>query len=643
MAWLAALLTVLGVIVCLALFVFWQMFWYRKKPRVKLPVEYPNEIPVLVQNGLPYPVGFSCTSNHILRLEGDWLFGVGNVLDDPELSLRKVQVQFSFNTFNSELATYQGPFSFVKTFRLDAVKKGLYRLCLKSVGGRCDVYLNGSKLCDSTDSYQPFYCDATAALRAGENMLVIIGDNTPTTATLPPSLFEGSKSGWHVYAGITKGVELERLPEQYCVRLRITPEGWQLHGEVVFSGCPKLCRIRLKDGERTLAEQEIVPAASGKYATAVFTLERPAELEDWYPDCPKLYTLEAKTSVETVAVETGFRSVRVKNENILLNDTPFTVRGVCMHEEDLHLGSALDAAAVERNLSLTQELGCNFIRLAHYPHGEETLDSCDRRGICSWSEIPNYQAGLGFIQRLFGKSKLLKQRVTVVKVLQSMLETKQLLNDRYLTEAGIQLAKMVTRNLNHPSILFWGVGNECYTYTPASRRALRFLRDMVRTFDQTRLVGYAAFTIPGVTERFEQSFSEFDVVCANEYCGWYYGSAEDSEAFWNTLYRKYRKPMLCTETGSDARFGAEGVDLPKRGVNSEEYQIQVIERHLRLTDTVKGYCGTCIWALKDFYCEEYGAEDLVPFFNPKGLVSADYQKKKAFAAVAEYYRGESRK
>ena len=61
MAWLAALLTVLGVIVCLALFVLWQMFWYRKKPRVKLPVEYPNGIPVLLQNGLPYPVSFSST------------------------------------------------------------------------------------------------------------------------------------------------------------------------------------------------------------------------------------------------------------------------------------------------------------------------------------------------------------------------------------------------------------------------------------------------------------------------------------------------------------------------------------------------------------------------------------------------------
>jgi beta-glucuronidase len=637
MAWLVVFLAVLGVIICLALFVLWQMFGYRKKPRAKLPVEYPNGIPVLVQNGLPYPVGFSRTSNPVLQLDGAWLFGIGNVLNDPELSLRKVQVPFSFNTFGSELATYQGPFSFVKTFHLDAVEKGLYRLCFKSVGGRCSVYLNGSKLCDSTDSYQPVYCDSTTALRAGENTLIVVGDNTPTTATLPPSLFEESKSGWHVYAGITKGVELERLPEQYCVRLQISSAGDKLRGEAVFAGCPETCRFRLLDGERTLAEQELVPAASGKYATAVFTLERPAELEDWRPGCPKLYTLEAQTPAETVAVETGFRSVRVNKDSILLNGAPFTIRGVCMHEEDVRLGSALNAAAVERNLSLAQELGCNFIRLAHYPHGDETLEFCDQKGICCWSEIPNYQAGLGFIQRLFGKSKLLKQRVTLAKVFQSILETKQLLNDRYLTEAGIQLAKMVTQNLNHPSILFWGVGNECYTYTPASRRALRFLRDTVRIFDQTRLVGYAAFTIPGVTERLEQSFSEFDVVCANEYCGWYYGSAEDSEAFWNSLYRKYHKPMFCTETGSDAKFGAQGVDLPKRGVNSEEYQIHVIERHLRLTDTVKGYCGTCIWALKDFYCEEYGAEDLVPFFNPKGLVSADYQKKKAFAVVSELY------
>ncbi len=396
MAWLAALLTVLGVIVCLALFVLWQMFWYSKKPCVKLPVEYPNGIPVLVQNGLPYPVCFSRTSNPVLRLDDDWLFGVGNTLNDPELPLRQVPVPFSFNTFGSEFASYQGLFSFVKTFHLDAVETGLYRLCLKSVGGRCGVYLNGSKLCFSTDSYQPFYCDATSALRAGENTLVIVGDNTPTTTTLPPSLFEGSKSGWHVYAGITKGVELERLPEQYCVRLQIASAGEKLRGEAVFAGCPKTCRFRLLDGERVLAEREFVLVPSGQYSTAVFSLERPAELEEWTPENPKLYTLEAETDAETVAVTTGFRSVRTSAEAILLNETPFSVKGVCMHEEDIRLGSALDAAAIERNLSLVQELGCNFIRLAHYPHGEETLDSCDRRGICCWSEIPNYQAGLGF-------------------------------------------------------------------------------------------------------------------------------------------------------------------------------------------------------------------------------------------------------
>ena len=97
--------------------------------------------------------------------------------------------------------------------------------------------------------------------------------------------------------------------------------------------------------------------------------------------------------------------------------------------------------------------------------------------------------------------------------------------------------------------------------------------------------------------------------------------------------------MLCTETGSDARLGVQGVDLPGRNANSEDYQARLLSRHIRLQGDVPAYCGTCIWALKDFYCEEYGAEDLVPYFNPKGLVSADYRKKKAFAAVAELYSG----
>jgi len=78
MAWLTALLSVLGVIVCLVLLVVWQMFWYAKKPRVKLPLEKPNGIPVLLQNGLPYPGSFSRTGNPVLRLDGTWRFASGS-------------------------------------------------------------------------------------------------------------------------------------------------------------------------------------------------------------------------------------------------------------------------------------------------------------------------------------------------------------------------------------------------------------------------------------------------------------------------------------------------------------------------------------------------------------------------------------
>ena len=634
------LFAVLGVVACLLLFVIWQLFGVRRAPRPKLPLERPNGLPVLLQNGLPYPGSFARTSNSTRSLDGNWRFGLGDVIRDPTIEMKNVTVPVSFNTLDCDLAFYQGPFSYIKTFYVDALEPGLDRLCLKSVGGACSVTLNGQKLCDNTDSYQPIFCDATGALRAGENTLVVVGDNTPTQTTLPPSQFPGSKLGWHVYAGITKGVLLEHLPKQYCVYLRIAAEGERLRGCAVYAGHPKGCRIRLLDGARILVEQELTLRPAGDYSTAEFELERPQGLLDWQPNELKLYTLEAQTEGETVAIETGFRSIRAEGQALLLNQSPFTVRGVCMHEEDIRLGSALDRAAVERNLSLAQELGCNFVRLAHYPHADETLELCDRSGLCCWSEIPNYQAGLGLVQRLFGKSKQLRQRVTAAKVVESLLGTRQLLNEQYLLDAGVQLAKMVLRFQNHPSVLFWGVGNECFAYTPASRRALRFLRDTVRVFDQTRLVGYAAFTIPKITQRFEQSFREFDVVCANEYFGWYYGEPDDCETFWRTLSRKYRKPMLCTETGSDARFGASGVDLVRKNANSEDYQVRMLERHLRLADEVPGYCGTCIWVLKDFFCDEYGAEDLVPHCNAKGLVSAQYQKKKAFFAVQQLYQAE---
>lgn len=637
MGWWIVPCVVLGGICCFGGVLFWQLFGYRKKVQPVLPLQNLDGTPLLMQNGLPYPGYFTYTSNFKTDLSGEWLFGIGNILNDNDIPMRTVRVPVSFNTFGSELADYQGPYSYAKQFRVEAVEKKLYRLCFKSVGGCCSVYLNERKLCDNTDSYQPFYCDATGALQTGENTLIVVGNNTPTATTLPPKQYEGHKPGWHLYAGITKGVLLEVLPENYCVNLHVSTDERTLNGTAVFAGNPQHCTVCLSDGERVLATERIDPKAAGDYFTAEFRFEQLDGVEPWSPETPKLYTLEVRTETETVRISTGFRKLSAENGAFCLNGKPVSLRGVCLHEEDITLGGSLDKAAIARNLDLVCALGCNFARLAHYSHADEALDDCDEKGLCCWCEIPNYQAGLGLVQMLFGKGKRLKMRFAPGAVLRGVFGTRQLVNERYLTDAGIQMAKLVIRNRNRPCVAFWGVGNECFSYTPASRDALRFLRDTVQLFDTTRFTGYAAFTAPVLTQRFEKSFQVFDFVCANEYFGWYYGQTDECEVFWRDLQRRYHKPMLCTETGSDAKKGAQSIDLPGRNANSEDYQARLVSRHIRLQGDVPGYCGTCIWALKDFYCEEYGAEDLVPYFNAKGLVSSSYQKKKAFDVVAELY------
>jgi len=643
MDWWAILLVILGVASLAVAFAFWGLFGYRRKVRVKLPLRDVDGIPVLIQNGLPYPSGFAFTGNPKTDLNGEWLFGIGNILLDRGIFLKKVHVPVSFNTFGSEYQDYRGTFSYVKRFYADVAPDRLYRLCFKGVGGRCGVYLNGQKLCGNTDSYQPFYCDATGALKTGENTLIVTGDNTPSETTLPPKQFEGHKPGWHLYAGITRSVELEALPLRYCVNLRVSAGEHAISGGVVYAGNPGGCTIRLLDGERILAETRLVLHESDGFSAAEFAFEQPDNIETWTQKTPKLYMLEAKTDEETVRVSTGFRKWSRGQERIFLNGEPFTVRGVCLHEEDIALGASLTKQAAARNLDLARSLGCNFVRMAHYPHADEAFDYCDENGLCCWCEIPNYQAGLGLVQMLFGKSEQRKKRFSLRAVRKGVLRTRQMLNETYLTDAGTQLAKMVIRNQNRPCVAFWGVGNECFSYTPASRNALRFLRDTVRLIDPERFVGYAAFTAPPITLRLEKSFRVFDFVCANEYYGWYYGEMDDCAAFWSALAKKYHKPMLCTETGSDAKRGAQGVDLPGRGANSEAYQTRLLSRHIRLCEEIPGYCGTCIWALKDFLCEEYGVGDLVPYFNAKGLVSSDYRKKEAFDAVAGLYRrGEDR-
>ena len=111
----------------------------------------------------------------------------------------------------------------------------------------------------------------------------------------------------------------------------------------------------------------------------------------WSPENPKLYNVELKLGASTLKDEIGFRTIETQGKKILLNGKPIFLRGISIHEEKTNGGGRANCPEdAQKLLSMAKELGCNFVRLAHYPHNEYMVREAEKMGILVWSEIPVY-------------------------------------------------------------------------------------------------------------------------------------------------------------------------------------------------------------------------------------------------------------
>ena len=149
------------------------------------------------------------------------------------------------------------------------------------------------------------------------------------------------------------------------------------------------------------------------------------------------------SETDKVSDEIGFRTIRTEGIKILLNDKEIFCRGISIHEETpYYSGRAYSKDHAHTLLSWAKELGCNFVRLAHYPHNEEMVREAERMGFLVWSEIPVYWT-------IHWENK-----------------------DTY-QNAEQQLCDMIARDKNRCNIIIWSIANRNYrTARRVSRSSL---------------------------------------------------------------------------------------------------------------------------------------------------------------------------
>ena len=515
----------------------------------------------------------------------------------PELT-----VPGDWNTQRSELLYYEGTVWCRRTFESPALDAGARAfLRFGAANYRADVYLNGTKLGTHIGGFTPFSFEVTKQLKPGTNSLVVKVDNKRSREGVPTL-----NTDWWNYGGLTRDVTLVRTPVLFIADHRLwleseqtkTISGWV---EIAGAGAGEKVSVEIPELKKTLS---LETDANGK---AQFHFAAP-DLQLWSPEHPKLYDVVVRCGPDKITEPIGFRTVRTHGKQILLNGQPVFLRGISIHEEfPLNKGGRVkNSAQAEQLLHWAKELGCNFVRLAHYPHNEAMTRLADKLGILVWSEVPVYW-------------------------------TIDWTNAATYANAERQLTDEIRRDDNRAAIIIWSLANE----TPVSEARTKFLSQLAgraRELDSTRLLSAAMeqHGKPGSPDVkvVQDPLADFvDIVAFNEYIGWYVGLPPDcATARWEI---PYDKPVFVSEFGGDARKGFHG-DKTQRW--TEEFQEELYRQTLPMLDQVDGLAGFSPWILIDFRSPRRVLPGIEDGFNRKGLISSDGVKKKAFFVLQDYYR-----
>jgi len=328
------------------------------------------------------------------------------------------------------------------------------------------VFVNGHKIAEHYYGYSPFYVDISEQLNFNGDNLLAVRVNNPN-----------KNSRWYSGSGIYRQVELQLLPENhinfYGPQIISTPvseqsASIQVRTEVKFkvpaSGLSLHNQILNADG-KLVAETQTQAIASGDLSEMQLTLANPKR---WSPESPYLYQLkqtlrQGDNILETRLTPFGVRSIEFNaDKGFLLNGQPLLLKGMNLHHDNYLLGAEAHPKAEWRKIARIKAAGYNAIRLSHNPPSSALLEAADHLGILvideafdAWNEhksdnINDYSA-------------------------------------HFKQDWQRDVAAMITRDRNHPSIIMWSLGNEIPEQgKPLGAETAKQLVAFARTLDASR-------------------------------------------------------------------------------------------------------------------------------------------------------------
>ncbi|MEG0807212.1 MAG: glycoside hydrolase family 2 TIM barrel-domain containing protein [Alistipes sp.] len=482
------------------------------------------------------------------------------------------------------------------------------RLFVKFYGAQsvADLFVNGKHAGTHRGGATAFTFEITDKVRFGaDNALLMVVSNTCHNDVLPTS------TDMNLYGGLYREAELICTEPTAISPLYLGSEGVLVHPKTVttelVTGQVEVYLTTKNESNATLTLE--ITDANGR---RVFTKRQRTRLEDqptvvafeienptlWRTDRPALYTVTAslgeQLTTDRVSVRTGFRALEfTPDKGLFINGMRTPIHGVTLYHDNALSGGTLLGRDYDADLEQIHDLGANALHSAVMPHAQYLYDRCDEQGMLVWIDTP--------LQRAF------------------LSDVAYFPTPQFEQNGQQQLQEIIAQNLNHPSVVMWGLFSRLWLRGDDVTAYLRRLNQLAHTMDSSR---------PTVACSDQDGAINFitDLIVWQQDVGWNRGSTDDITLWRDQLQKSWSHLRSAISYGGSGIIGHKSYTAqaaPRANWMPEERQTRFHEEYARNLQNDSLFWGVWIGNMFD-----YGSARRAYGVNSQGLVTLDRRECK---------------